>query len=308
MDAYNADGYPVGSFLPVGIGHALLGTDAAWLYQPCMAFYAAMLCLALNDVARPLLGAVRLRAVVAFVAAQPAILFGYVMWGGIKEIAAAALLALVAATVPLALAPGSLAAILPLALACTALLAVLSLAGGVWLAPLLLGALALAATRLDGRLAVRRILWFAAGFALLSLPLLNGSALDVVTNSELHSDSELGNLVEPLSRFQVVGIWPTGDFRLSPGEGELTAVLIGIALLAAALGIAAAIRVQGGRAGSLLRRRVGRHRCHPDRRLALGRCQGAGDDRSGGVGRGDGRRDVGLQGRPAHRGHAFSPA
>ena len=40
----------------------------------------------------------------AVVAAQPALLFGYVLWGGIKEIVGAALLALLATLVALALA------------------------------------------------------------------------------------------------------------------------------------------------------------------------------------------------------------
>jgi hypothetical protein len=242
LDIYNADGYPVGSFLPVGIGHAILGTDSAWLYQPAMSFYAAMLALALSQLARPLIALAKARAGVAVIAAQPAILYGYVMWGGIKEAAAAALLALAAATIPLALAAGGWTSIVPLAVACAALLAVLSLAGMVWLLPLLLAALALAARRLGSRDTVRRLLWFAAGIAVLSLPLLNSSALDVVTNSELHAQTELGNLIEPLNKFQVVGIWPVGDFRRSPDEGALTAVLIGLALFAAVAGIVWAFR------------------------------------------------------------------
>lgn len=244
LDVYNEGGYPVGAFLPVGIGHAIFGTDIAWLYQPCMSFYAAMLALALGELAGPLVPGARARAVVAAIAAQPAVLFGYVMWGGIKEAAAAAMLALVAATVPLALGAGGVALIIPLAVACAALLAILSLAGMIWLGPLLLAALALAARRLDARLTVRRVLWFAAAIALLSLPLINSSALDVVTNSELHSQDELGNLFEPLSGFQIVGIWPVGDFRSSPGEGGVTALLIALALLAAAAGIFAAIRAR----------------------------------------------------------------
>ena len=53
----------------------------------------------------------------------------------------------------------------------------------------------------------------------LIVPLLNSSALDVLTTSELHAQSELGNLVAPLNSFQAVGIWPVGDFRFSPGGG-----------------------------------------------------------------------------------------
>ena len=57
---------------------------------------AALLTLALWSLARPLIASARLRAATAFIAAQPALLYGYYLWGGIKEIAAAALVASVA--------------------------------------------------------------------------------------------------------------------------------------------------------------------------------------------------------------------
>ena len=41
------EGYPVGTFVPLGIGSKLTGQDGLWLYQPLMAFYAAMAALAL---------------------------------------------------------------------------------------------------------------------------------------------------------------------------------------------------------------------------------------------------------------------
>ncbi|MER3412372.1 MAG: hypothetical protein C4305_08815, partial [Thermoleophilia bacterium] len=40
---YLADGYPVGSFLPMGLGGKLTGQDLAWLFQPAVALFAAML-------------------------------------------------------------------------------------------------------------------------------------------------------------------------------------------------------------------------------------------------------------------------
>ena len=46
------EGYPVGTFVPLGIGSKLTGQDGAWLYQPLMAFYAAMAALALYVAAR----------------------------------------------------------------------------------------------------------------------------------------------------------------------------------------------------------------------------------------------------------------
>src|SRR4029079_6291357 len=45
-----AIGYPTGSLMPVGIGHQLLRYDSAWLWQPNLAFLAALLALALYAV------------------------------------------------------------------------------------------------------------------------------------------------------------------------------------------------------------------------------------------------------------------
>ena len=79
--AFNlADGYPVGAFLPLGVGRAIVGTDVAWLIQPYMAWLAAVLSLGLWTLARPLVESPRLRAVAVFIAAQPALLFGYFLW------------------------------------------------------------------------------------------------------------------------------------------------------------------------------------------------------------------------------------
>ena len=84
--------------MPLGIGDELLGNDIAWLFQPYLAFLAAMLALALYAVARrPDRVAAGCARVAAFVAAQPALLYGYALWGGIKELATAWLLALIAA-------------------------------------------------------------------------------------------------------------------------------------------------------------------------------------------------------------------
>ncbi|MHB8060638.1 MAG: hypothetical protein ACYDHO_07395, partial [Gaiellaceae bacterium] len=72
-------GYPLGAFLPLGVGSRLLGTDPAWLYQPCIAFFAAMLALSLSSLLAPLVQSRRLRAAAAFFAAQAALLYGFAL-------------------------------------------------------------------------------------------------------------------------------------------------------------------------------------------------------------------------------------
>ncbi len=48
-----ADGYPIGVFIPLGVGQALTGLDAAWLVQPYMALLAVLLALASLGAERP---------------------------------------------------------------------------------------------------------------------------------------------------------------------------------------------------------------------------------------------------------------
>ena len=50
-------------------------------------------------------------------------------------------------------------------------------------------------------------------------------------------DRSSGNLVEPLSRLQLAGIWPAGDFRFEPGDLAPTYILIGLLLAAAVIGL-----------------------------------------------------------------------
>ena len=139
-----AHGYPVGAVLPLGIVGKLLGAELAWLYQPWLAFGAAALALALSELVRPLVRDRRLAAAVAAVGALSALLYGFALWGGVKELAVAPLLVLVAVLAARVGREAGFRSLLPLAVACAALLDTLSLGGAVWLAPLLLPLLPLA--------------------------------------------------------------------------------------------------------------------------------------------------------------------
>jgi hypothetical protein len=198
-----------------------------------MAFLGIVLALALWELAGWLLGRSWLRAAVAFVGAQPALLYGYYLWGGIKEMAAAAMIAttvaLLGAAVQNAFAPAALAT---LALGTAALIGVLSAGGILWLLPALLAAMALAVAVLGPRTAILRGAAFAVLVALLALPsLLPG--LKPPTSSPLTSSSAIGNLLGPLDPLQVAGVWPAGDFRVDPSESGPAHVLIAITVLAA---------------------------------------------------------------------------
>jgi hypothetical protein len=177
------------------------------------------------------------RAAASFVAAQPAILYGYALWGGIKELAGAWLLALIAALVPWTLGArrGPLAAI-PLAAACAALLCVLSLPGGVWLLPAAVFASVMIAVRPE-RALLERAGAFVVVLALLAIPVFVASVDFLGQIGGYNSGTELGNLIPPgLSKLQLFGIWPGGDFRLRHDPAPVK-VLIVLVIVAAAAGL-----------------------------------------------------------------------
>ena len=250
ISSYLPPGYPVGAFLPLGLGGKLtLGRDIAWLFAPTLALTAALLALTITNLVAPLLTRGWARCVVALVAAQPALLFAYAEWGAMKELVAAQLVALVAALAPTLGGPAR--GVLPLAVAIAALVAALSLGGGVWVVPVVLVALLASAAR--PRALLRSVGALALAVAALSVPslLLAETFLvpQIATGSVLTVATELGNLRGPLGLDRVLGIWPAGDFRVEPDARTLTfALLVGL-LAAAVAGVGVAVE---RRAGGLL--------------------------------------------------------
>jgi hypothetical protein len=237
---YFSTGYPLGAFLPLGVGGKLTGHDIAWLFQPTIALYAAMLALAIYSLTGRLVSRRPLRALAAFLGAQPALLFAYALWSGIKELAASALIALVCAVVMATIDRwASPRALIPPALAVAALFGVLSPAGAVWLAvPALVVIVVL--VRRGLRLFVRTVVVLVPLVALFSIPsiAIARSFVSGASGGDITSSNEVANLGHPLDTLQVFGIWPATDFRSQPHDSFVTHVLIG-ALLAALVGVLA---------------------------------------------------------------------
>jgi len=236
------NGYPVGVFIPFGAAQELSGGDLAWVFQPYLSFLAAMLALCLWEVLAGLLERPHRRALAVFVAAQPALLYGYAMWGGIKELAAAALVALAVALAPRAVGAeaGRREAAL-LALPAGALVGVLGLGGMVWVAPMLVALAFVGACTLGPREAARRASYLALALCLLVVPVVFSGGFDPF-QAGLTGAGELGNLGHPLDPVQALGIWPSSDFRLDPAAGVESTVLIALGFLAAAVGLVVAWR------------------------------------------------------------------
>ena len=244
--------YPLGSFMLPGVARGLTGVDTAWVFQPYLACCAAAIALGLFALAEQLISSPRVRALVAFLAAQAALLYGYSLWGGIKELTSAFLLVLLAALAAAALRrrPTRARELLPLAVAAGALLQTLGLGGAAWVAPifaLLAGSWLVWGWRQRERLAgALPVIWLGALTTVMILPVwltLGGFFSD---NSRFFSSGQsehtrLGNLIGPLNDFQAVGIWPIGDFRLTPPELP-TVLLIALALLMGAGALSISIR------------------------------------------------------------------
>ncbi len=232
LDANLGGGYPVGALLPFGIAARLSGVDLAWAFQPYLCFLAALLALGLYALADRVVARPAVSAAIAIVAAQPALLYAFGLWAGVKELAAAALvpLACLAARDARTFRTASFAGI-----AVGALVGVLSAGGAVWL----LGAGAIGLT-----LAARERRWaalggFAVAAAVAALPALETASTFFTgsTREVLGSATELGNLAGPLDPLQLAGIWPAGDFRTAPDARPLTVALVALVAALAVLGV-----------------------------------------------------------------------
>ena len=229
--------YPIGALPPLGIGAELVGEDVAWVFQPYLAFLAALLALALFALTRPLVRPLWAAAIIVVVAAQPALLYSYGQWSGVKEVAAACLIAASCALAGGRTAPGVRRA-LPVATAAAALAGVVSVGGLAWLAAAgVLGAV------LTWKAGLARVAAVALLTVALALPAI-GPARDFLRRWEvvLRSRDELGNLPRPLDPLQIAGIWPTSDFRTDPDARWLTLGLVALVALLAVAGTAYAAR------------------------------------------------------------------
>jgi hypothetical protein len=221
--------YPLGAFMILGAARGLLGTDVAWVFQPYLAASGAALSLALLA----LLGSGRRAAIAAGLGALPALLYGYGLWGGIKELTAAWLLATGVALLATATPPRG-RSLIPLGACAGALLCTLGPGAAAWLLP------ALALVTVMWR-AWRPLLWIVAATVACAVPLWLTVGDFLAHDQGLFSAGQdphtrLGNLVHPLSGFQLAGVWTTGDFRATPSFFPTTPLVV-LVLAAALVGI-----------------------------------------------------------------------
>jgi hypothetical protein len=248
LGAYLRGGEPVGSLLPWGIAHQIVGQDLAWEFQPYLAFLGAMMALAAWTIARPFVRSTAVRGLVAFVAAQAALIYGYSLWGGIKEVAAALLVVVSAAClIPIFESGARVRSFLPLAAATFGMLGINGYAGGIWLPITLLVA---GVTAL--RIWLRERAWpqlaalAVAALAVLVLLAIRGGNI-ATQNTALTSSTEFGNLAHRVRPLQLFGVWPAADFRLDPPNAPvLTYLLIAIVFAGICFSVLIAWRERSG--------------------------------------------------------------
>ncbi len=237
------DGYPIGAFVPFGTGVELSGVDASELIQPYMAFTALLITLAAWELLRPLVTCQPARAGAVAIASQPALLYGYFLWGGIKEISAAALIATAAGLASAVVDdPGRPRRLLPLVIVSAALVGILSPGGLIWLLPILIGAAVMLVQTIPPRAVALRAFAFGVALALLALPVVIPGGVKPPTSSSLSDADAQGNLIRPLGLTQIAGIWPMSDFRLPSSHGLVTGGGTALVFILAAGGVIVAWR------------------------------------------------------------------
>ncbi len=249
---YLSTSYPTGADLPIGALRPLVGQDVAWLFQPEQAVMMALGAAALYELLTRVIAPRPLRALAAFVAAQAGLLYAYYLEASIKELATTWLISVTVVLVFSTLRRElHWRRVIPLLVVAIAGYDVLGAAIAPWLGPPLVVFVAAVAWRL--RTPVRRLprrrlaTGGAAGVIVVGglgfLLVRHASRFLSVAQAVLTQPGVLGNLVSPLPKWEMFGIWPVGDFRFPVVEHyRLTYALIGVVIASGALGTLWAVR------------------------------------------------------------------
>lgn len=221
MRGYLTSDYPLGADVALGALRPLTGVDVAWIYAPFMASFLTFGGLALEELIRGLVASRPLRTLCAFIAAQAGLAYSFYLISSIKELAMTWLATLLVVLMLLVLQRRpSARAILPIAVVAAASLYTLAVPAIPWIGIPLLAFVVASLWRIRGALrrpSPRPVLAVAAVIAFavaISEPMLAGAVTSFnTTSSVLTGASTMGELLGPLSKYEIWGIWPVGDFR-----------------------------------------------------------------------------------------------
>ena len=223
MAGYLADAYPLGADLGAAALRPFVGTALPWIYDPFIAVFLTFGGLALHEMLRDLVASRPLRALCAFIAAQAGLAYSFYLISSIKELAITWLTTLlVLLATSLLRRPPAVRALAPLVVVATASLYALAVPAVAWIGVPLLAFVIASLWRLRGRLRrpslrlVGELSVAVAAVVALSLPVLLGAATSFTTTTHVlggGSGNVYADLLGRLSLFQILGIWPVGDFR-----------------------------------------------------------------------------------------------
>ncbi len=240
--------YPIGAFPLLGLGQQVLGVDGIHLLQPHLATLAAILGLGVVSLLRTVGTSWAWAALGGALAAQPALLYAYALWSGVKELALAPIVLAAAMLAARPAHPGSFGSRFRSLVPFTAVAAGAIGIGGVLAAAWLVVPAAVLAVRTARRIgpAATAASAAAAGALLLAavLPTQGDTRLaDLGDFAALATtDDDIGNLRGPLPIAQLSGIWPATDFRDPLDSPLLAGLLIAATLLLAVAGLVRSAR------------------------------------------------------------------
>jgi hypothetical protein len=243
---YLGTAYPPGVDAALGGFRTLVAQDVAWIFQPYMATMLAFGGAALYELLRGIVGSRPFRAACAFIAAQPGLVYAFYIEASVKEVATTLILTTTVVLLFETLGRLRLRGVIPLAVVVLAGLDVLELAIVPWLGPPVAFFLVAVAWRARHRVRAARKERLALGIGAVAV-VLGALAAPIVgqastffstASSVLTQKGVLGGLAAPLPRWEMLGIWPTGDFRFPQQiPGSIVYVLIGIAIGSAVVGV-----------------------------------------------------------------------
>lgn len=253
INAYYNTSYPSGADTLLGGSAFLLGLPIIWVFEPLNAFVLACAIGPAWVLARRVGLGMRTSAVAAVTCVLPALVYGYVLIGSVKELAALAMILTMGALLAghrnwLGLAPRRS---IPIGLVVAAGVSSLGVGFGVWalMAALVLASI-LVAEVISRAVAPARAAAAAAVAAvtilLAALPTWANVGGSLKAASTIASTSNPGNLHEPLRPIQLLGVWLSGSYKIAPLAGSLTAthILALLTLVCAAIGAVWLIRIR----------------------------------------------------------------
>lgn len=244
--AYISTSYPIGSQVALGAIRPLVAQDVAWIFQPYLAVILSLGAVALYELLDRVVRSRPLRALCVFIASQAGLVYAYYLEASIKEVATTWVITLTVVMV-LTTLRGRLRprGVVGLAIVAVAAFDVLDLAIAPWVAIPLAVFVVAAAWRARfavrampaGRLALASVATLAVVGVAAAPIIAHARTFLEVDSAVLTQQGDLGNLVTPLLRWQMLGIWPSGDFRFPVIDHyRITYALLGIALASAVFG------------------------------------------------------------------------